>query len=76
MTSDKRLVVDDLESWSEMAIDLCKLKMACEYAQDFRRRCSKYMTKEDKVEMAKMNTRYDVMYWKYWEKLVKKIRGF
>jgi hypothetical protein len=66
---------DDLEGWSVIAINLCKLKMATEYAQDFSRKFTKFMDAEDRDEILALNIKYDGLYWKYWEKLIKKIRG-
>ena len=66
---------DDLESWAHIADGLCRLKMANEYAGQFGQKMGKYISKEDQVEMAGLSSKYDFIYWKYWEKLVKKIRG-
>lgn len=67
---------DDIEAWSETALNLSKLKSSAEYAQDFSKKFSKYLNKEDKIEMAGICTKIDKIYLKYWEKLVSKIRGF
>jgi len=66
---------DDIEKWSDIAIGLSKLKMSTEYAADFSLKFAKFMSKEDKIEMAALHAKYDVIYWRYWEKLIKKIRG-
>lgn len=66
---------DDLEGWSEIAVSLCKLKMATEYAQEFSKKFMRLMSPEEKIELVALNAKYDAFYWRYWEKLVKKIRG-
>lgn len=76
MTAGKRnSSTDDLEMWSFIAMNLCKLRLACEYAQDVSAKFSKYMSQEDKVELKGLNEKQDALYWRYWEKLIKKIRG-
>jgi hypothetical protein len=66
---------DDLELWGEMAQALCKAKMSAEYAQEFLDSYSKFLSIGDKLESAAMVSRFNVLYLRYWEKLIKKIRG-
>ncbi len=66
---------DDLEGWAEIADGLCRLKMASEYAHQFKQKFCKYMSEKDRVELSGLTTKFDTLYLKYWEKLVKKIRG-
>ncbi len=75
MTSGKQTFGDDLEGWADVADSLCKLKMANDGASEFATKFSKYLSPADKVEIAALNTKYNAIYWKYWEKLIKKIRG-
>ncbi len=75
MTLNNQMHGDDIEGWNEIAMGLCQLKMATEYAQEFSKKLSRYMSAPDKIEIASLNSKYDAMYWKYWEKLIKKIRG-
>jgi len=75
MTAKKQLLGDDVEGWASIADALCRLKMATDYAAEFSEIYGKYMSTDDRVEMAGMNTKFNTIYYKYWEKLVKKIRG-
>lgn len=67
---------DDLESWSEIAHTLSKLKQCIEHGQEFSVKYSKYLNSEDRISVSDLNSKYDQIYWRYFEKFVKKIRGF
>lgn len=67
--------IDELKEWASVADGLCKLKMGASFAHEFTDKYSKYLTHADRVEMASINSKYDQMFWKYWERLVRKIRG-
>lgn len=66
---------NDIPEWEAYASNLMRLKMCMEYAKDFMSRFSKQMSASDRVKLAEAGCKYDEIYWKYWEKLIKKIRG-
>jgi hypothetical protein len=66
---------EDFEGWVEIADALCRLKMATEYAQEFMDNISKFISVKEKMELVDLNNKYKFVYWKQWEKLIKKIRG-
>ena len=63
------------EAFDKMATNLCKLKIATEYAQEFAKKFSSYLNAEEKTQIAQLNVQFDFFYYKQWEKLIKKIRG-
>jgi len=66
---------DDSKRWSEIALGLSRLNLAGEYAREFSKKFSRYLGPQDRMEMAGLCAKFDYLYWKYWEKLIKKIRG-
>lgn len=75
MSGENQVVRDDVDGWVVIADALCRLRLSTEYAQEFTKKFSKYMTKKEQPEMAALSSRYDAIYYRNWEKLIKKIRG-
>lgn len=75
MTTIKHDPQEEFELWSQMATHLMNLRMAIEHADSFMINFSRYLEPKDRVEMAKLGDSYDKLYWKYFQKFIKKVRG-
>ncbi|MFI5384039.1 MAG: hypothetical protein ACHQXK_07395 [Methanosarcina thermophila] len=65
----------NLQSWSEDSSALHKLKECIDYAAQFRKKFGAYMNPKDRMELADISCRCDKIYWKYFNRLVKRIQG-
>ncbi|CAB4126762.1 hypothetical protein UFOVP80_55 [uncultured Caudovirales phage] len=66
---------EDIAKWEEIGHALFFLKTGIEYAEQYRSKCNRFLDHEDKVELAAMQVRYWNIYYKYFEKFIKKVRG-
>jgi hypothetical protein len=65
----------DLEQWAEWASCLSRLKMSSDYAKEYLNKFKRNMTAQERIELGKISSSYDLIYFKQWEKLIRKIRG-
>jgi hypothetical protein len=66
---------DEVEILGENAMFLCRLKIATEGFQECQKKVSKFLEAKDRVELAKFNVKLDEMYYKYFERFIRKVRG-
>ncbi len=65
----------DLRSWSDHSSGLHKLKECIDYAAEFRDKFGTHMHPKDRVELVEINSKYEKLYWKYFQRLVQRIQG-
>jgi hypothetical protein len=75
MNSGKQCVGDDLESLSFISENLSSLKGCIHHAQHFASKFNRHLNAKDRVEIASLNARYDEIYWRLFEKFIKKVRA-
>jgi hypothetical protein len=66
---------DDLEGLSFIAENLALLKQCIKCSQEFTAKFNRHLNHSDRLEMATIAARHDEIYWRLFEKFIKKVRG-
>lgn len=75
MNSGKQCVGDDLESLSFVSEHLSMLKSCIQQSEQFAANFNRHLNAKDRLELSATNTRLSEMYWRLFEKFIKKVRG-
>ena len=73
--SNRYIVADDVASFNEQFQALSDLWNCVKFARFFLEKHSKYLSPGDRVNISKNILDMEQMYWKYFDKQVKKVRG-
>lgn len=75
MNSGKQCVGDDLESLSFVSEHLSMLKSCLHQSEEFSAKFNRHLNAKDRLEMATINARLGEIYWRLFEKFIKKVRA-
>lgn len=66
---------EDLEGLSFVSENLSSLKSCISSAESFATKFSRHLNAKDRLEIATLNASYEQIYWRLFEKFIKKVRG-